>query len=137
MYDSHVSVTLLPDTRARDPKGRVWTRRFGWMVKVHCGNCRRPHGMVPEKGMTFAFVLCKRCEAFGDTSKFAFAEPDEVYWERMRLEVEEARQRADSLRGTLDPEFDPVAWIKAQLADPSSPVSLIARDIEERLRKAS
>lgn len=90
--------------------------------------------MVPEKGMTFAFVLCKRCESFGDTSKFAFAEPDQVYWQRMAEEAEEACLRREKLLDTLAPGFDPIAWMREQLSDPGSPMSRIARDYERHLR---
>ena len=132
-----MSVIILPDTRARRPTGSIWTKRFGWMQHVFCGNCHQPYGMVPERGMTFAFVLCKRCERFGDTSQFAFAEPDEVYWRRMNEEMQDAQERHAASGGSLSSVFDPVAWLHEQLSDPGSDVSLLKRDIEERVRRAS
>lgn len=133
-----MTVELLPDTRARVPRGAVWTKRFGWMVPVHCGSCHRPYGMVPQKGMTFAFVLCKRCEGFGDTSQFAFAEPDEVYWARMAEEAERARQQAVAgVRETVSGQFDVAKWMAEQLRDPSSLVSKIARDWDRHLARHS
>jgi len=81
---------ILPDSRLQDTKGTVrgqWNKlsSLNW-VPVFCANCGIPYGYVPEENCTFACWLCDQCaEKWGLEYGLALM-PDEVFWERVKLE---------------------------------------------------
>jgi hypothetical protein len=78
-----MTIDILPESRPRDRKGAVQTAD-GWMIPVYCANCGKRWGMVPEKHITFAFVLCESCvETHGVPAHFHM-EPDRVFWDRVK-----------------------------------------------------
>jgi hypothetical protein len=115
---------LLPDSRPKLLRGSIWTAKWGNMFPIFCANCGVPFGMVNE-GITFAFVLCDRCESWGGVANLR-KEPEEAARERL------AAEHAEALR--KNPNLDPWAWLRKQLENPSSPVSLIDREWQRRQR---
>ena len=60
-----MSIELLPDSRAKNVTGRVFTMNGTW-VPVFCANCGKDGGLCPEENMTFLFYLCVTCnETYG------------------------------------------------------------------------
>ena len=107
---------ILPDSRTQTVKGRVSVK--GTMfVPIYCANCGADGGGVPEEHMTFAFYLCNSCyEKWGHVAG-TYAEPDAVFFEKVRqAQLEECGRElnADEL--------------KTVLADPSHPISKLARE---------
>lgn len=92
--DEHVSAQviefpakpeILPDSRARETKGRVFTP-MGAFVPIFCANCGVPGGHCPEENMTFICWICNKCaETYGAIAGTMFM-PDEVFWERLKQE---------------------------------------------------
>jgi hypothetical protein len=79
-----MTVDILPDSRARDIKGRIFRCGVPW-VPVACASCHKPYGTVPED-MPFAFVLCNPCaDRYGDIAGMAKM-PDEVFFEKLKQE---------------------------------------------------
>lgn len=108
---------LLPDSRARETRGRVFTPGGAW-VPVFCANCGKPGGLCPEEGMTFLFYQCTPChERLGHITG-TMVMPDEVFFERLRAEQLEAHGRY------LSP-----AELQAVVQEDSSP---LARLLKER-----
>lgn len=83
---------ILPDSRAKNPTGRVFQGATAW-VPVFCANCGKPGGMCPEENMTFLFYQCVPCsERYGDIAG-TMKMPDEVFFEKMRQEQLESHGR--------------------------------------------
>lgn len=80
-----VSQDLLPDSRARETRGRVFTAG-GVMIPVYCANCGTDGGLVPEHGMTFVFYLCTPCAKTHGPIAGMMMMPDEVFFERLKQE---------------------------------------------------
>lgn len=79
----------LPDSRAREPKGLVWSPQ-GWMVPIFCANCGKEGGVVTQEHCTYAFWLCDLCfERCGKLTGMLVV-PDSVFWEKVRNEQLEA-----------------------------------------------
>lgn len=76
---------LLPDSRARETKGRVFTPH-GAFVPVFCANCGAPGGHCPEENMTFMFYLCNKCAETHGQIAGTLMMPDEVFFEKVREE---------------------------------------------------
>lgn len=76
---------VLPESRARQTKGRVFTA-IGCYIPVFCANCGIEGGLVPEEGMTFAFWLCRKCEGTYGVITSMMRLPDEVFWEKLKQE---------------------------------------------------
>ena len=76
---------VLPDSRARETKARVFTPMGVW-IPVFCANCGADGGMVPEENMNFVFYLCAKCaETHGKIAGMMMM-PDEVFFERLKQE---------------------------------------------------
>jgi hypothetical protein len=81
----NVAKDILPDCRAVDTKGRVFTLGGVW-IPVYCANCGVDGGMVPEENMTFVFYLCQKCaETHGPIAGMMMM-PDEVFFEKLKQE---------------------------------------------------
>jgi hypothetical protein len=83
---------VLPDCRARETRGRVFTAG-GVLVPVFCANCGRDGGWCPEENMTFLFYLCSTCAETHGQIAGTMLMPDEVFFERLRQEQVEAYGR--------------------------------------------
>src|SRR5258706_1583786 len=76
---------ILPDSRARETKGRIFTPNGTW-VPVFCANCGKDGGSCPEENMTFLFYICPKCfETYGKITG-TMVMPDEIFYERLRQE---------------------------------------------------
>lgn len=76
---------VLPDSRAKETKGRIFTP-MGAFVPVFCANCGVPGGHCPEENMTFLFYLCQKCfETHGEVAGVMMM-PDEVFFEKLKQE---------------------------------------------------
>lgn len=77
--------TVLPECRARDPKGMIFTE-IGVYIPFYCANCGKECGSCPEENMRFMFYLCPKCaESWGEVAG-VMALPDEVFWEKLKQE---------------------------------------------------
>jgi hypothetical protein len=77
---------LLPDSRARNPRGLIFNSPMGTLVPVFCANCGTPGGHCPEENMTFLFYQCSKCaETYGQIAG-TLAMPDEVFFEQVKQE---------------------------------------------------
>ena len=76
---------VLPESRARETKGRIFTANGVW-IPIFCANCGIEGGKVPEEGMTFAFWLCRKCEITYGKVTGVMCLPDEVFWEKLKQE---------------------------------------------------
>jgi hypothetical protein len=76
---------LLPDSRAKDTKGCIFTAA-GVFVPVFCASCGAHGGSCPEENMTFLFYLCNKCaETYGDIAGTMLM-PDEVFFQKLKEE---------------------------------------------------
>lgn len=76
---------ILPDSRAREVRGRIFTPGGAW-IPVFCANCGVPGGSCPEENMTFLFYLCQKCnDTYGDIAGTMMM-PDEVFFEKLKQE---------------------------------------------------
>lgn len=115
---------ILPDSRAKDPRGRVIVGSQVW-VPIFCANCGRPGGMCPEENMTFLFYQCEPCARTYGALAATMAMPDEVFWETVKQAQIEKYDRVPS------PEE-----VATALADPLSLESLLARNRDALTPKA-
>jgi NAD-dependent SIR2 family protein deacetylase len=122
-----MAVDILPDCRTKRATGIVRSVH-GNLVPVYCGNCGTQWGMVGEKHITFAFVLCDKCEQLGDIAHF-YKEPDAVFWERV-ADAEREERAKESWPETVE------AFLKA-LANPSSVVAKLAKEWEKHALKTT
>lgn len=110
---------VLPDSRAKNPKGLIFNSPMGTLVPIFCANCGKQGGMCPEENMTFLFYQCGPCaESYGAIAG-TLAMPDEVFW------AELTQAQVEKYGHTLSEE----ETIKS-LADPLSLESLLARSRE-------
>jgi hypothetical protein len=89
-----MAIDILPDSRTRYSRESVRGPNGITYIPLHCANCGKKGGMVPEKMITFAFYLCQSpcAEKYGDDAHF-YKEPDEVFWERVAAAELEDRGR--------------------------------------------
>ncbi len=83
---------LLPDSRAREIRGRVFTP-MGAFVPVFCANCGAEGGLCPEENMTFMFYLCNKCAETHGPVAGTMMMPDEVFWQKLKNEQLERHGR--------------------------------------------
>lgn len=84
---------ILPDSRARNTRGRIFNTPMGTLIPIFCANCGVDGGAVPEENMNFVFYLCKQCaETHGHITGMMMM-PDEVFFEKMKHEQMEAYGR--------------------------------------------
>ncbi len=83
---------LLPDSRAKNTRGRVFTNGGTW-IPVFCANCGIEGGMCPEENMTFLFYQCVPCSERLGAITGTMSMPDEVFFERLKQEQIEAHGR--------------------------------------------
>lgn len=50
-----------PDARAQRSRGEKQSVLLGWMEKVFCVNCGKPHGMISKEWAQYVFCLCDDC----------------------------------------------------------------------------
>ena len=110
---------VLPDSRCREVRGVV-ASPLGNLVPVYCASCGTEWGKVPEKGCTFAFVICNDCEAKNGPIAHLHREPDAVFWAKIAAEEMAARAR--------HPELHPLEVVNVELQNPTSALSALARD---------
>ena len=83
---------LLPDSRLKNTKGRIFTSSGVW-VPVFCANCGAEGGSCPEENMTFLFYQCQACfEKYGEIAG-TMVMPDEVFFEKLKQEMLESYGR--------------------------------------------
>lgn len=83
---------ILPDSRARETKGRIFTPMGTW-IPIFCANCGADGGSCPEENMNFMFYLCNECfKKYGQIAG-TMVMPDEVFFERMRQQQLESYGR--------------------------------------------
>jgi hypothetical protein len=111
-----MTLEILPDSRARDPKGARWTPN-GFEIPIYCSSCHvGPAGWCPEE-TPFLFYICNACYAkHGEMTNVMFM-PDEVFFR----EVAEAQvQKYGHALNAIETEI--------KLGDPESLESRLARD---------
>jgi hypothetical protein len=87
-----VTPDLLPDSRAKTTKGRIFTSTGAW-VPVFCANCGAHGGSCPEENMTFLFYQCGPCsEKWGHVTGTMLM-PDEVFFAKVKQEQLSAHGR--------------------------------------------
>ena len=72
----------LPESRMRRPVGGIRSPH-GTLIPTYCAQCGKKWGMVPEKHITFAFVLCEPCAETMGPIAHTYKEPDDVFWKRV------------------------------------------------------
>jgi hypothetical protein len=77
---------ILPDSRARNPKGLIFNSPMGTLVPVFCANCGAHGGHCPEQNMTFLFYQCSECHTKYGQITGTMVMPDEVFFEKMAQE---------------------------------------------------
>lgn len=83
--ESFAKIDILPDSRPKEPKGRVFQGAVSW-IPIFCANCGADGGLVPEENCNFAFYLCNQCaETHGQVPGHMMM-PDQVFWERIKQE---------------------------------------------------
>lgn len=88
---------ILPDSRLVQPTGVVrgsagLVPSTNWQP-IYCANCGVEGGMVPTENMTFAFWLCRTCEATCGEIAGTMRMPDEIFWGRLAEEQLESYGR--------------------------------------------
>lgn len=78
-------LNILPDSRAKETKGRVFTAGGVW-VPFFCANCGRECGTCPEENMNFLFYLCKSCFQTHGEITGTMIMPDEVFFAKVAEE---------------------------------------------------
>mgnify|MGYP003442870282 FL=1 len=73
---------LLPDSRAKVTRGRVFCGAQSW-VPVFCANCGTDGGLCPEENMTFMFYLCNSCVGTHGEVAGTLMMPDQAFWQRV------------------------------------------------------
>lgn len=106
---------LLPDSRMGRPVGAV-SGPDGYWIPIYCGNCGVKGGLVPEENCTFAFWLCRACEAHGNAAHF-LQTPDEIFFQKV------AEEQLDKYARLLGLEE-----ILKILDDPTHPLTRLARE---------
>ncbi len=103
----------LPDSRAREAKNRVV--QFGvWCVPVYCANCGCDGGVVPEENTTYIFYLCNGCADKHGRIEGTYAEPDAIFWEKVKQAQVEKYGReltAPEVARALDEKGGPLALL--------------------------
>jgi len=80
-----IKIDLLPDSRAQETKGRIFTPMGAW-IPFFCANCGKDCGSCPEENMNFLFYLCPKCfETHGEIAGTMMM-PDEVFFEKLKQE---------------------------------------------------
>lgn len=124
-----MSLNILPDSRPRRARG-VIRSPIGNLRPVFCFMCGKPWGMVPEKHCRFICVLCDdECvPKYGHLVHF-YAEPDHVFWARVREEV--------NLEAVKAPERAVADVLRESLENPRSQLALLAKDWDRKLHATS
>jgi hypothetical protein len=111
-----MSADLLPDSRPKEPKGRVFRAGVAW-IPIACANCAAPGGYVPEEQTTYVSYFCRDCAVRFQEQTKAMLIPDEVHWQ---LAVNEQIEKYGRL---LTPEE-----LAEALLDGNNSLSKLARD---------
>jgi hypothetical protein len=82
-----VTPEILPDCRARDPKGEVQTKS-GYQTPIFCGSCGVHAGWCPAE-TKFLFYTCPGCFAtYGPLTNVMYM-PDEIFFQKVQEAQEE------------------------------------------------
>jgi len=107
---------LLPDSRAKETKNRVFTP-MGAFIPIFCANCGAPGGHCPEENMNFLFYLCNKCAETHGAIAGVMLMPDEVFFEKVKQEQMAAYGRYLSERELLavvEADASPLATLLKQ-----------------------
>src|SRR5580698_8198975 len=112
---------ILPESRMKRTVGSIRGPGGSTLIPIYCANCGKPHGMVPDTMITFAFALCQACaeSGLGDLAHF-YMEPDEVFWERIETAMGQEQKRI----GKPIDEHE----LRVQLDDPTSTLAKLAEE---------
>ena len=110
---------VLPNSLATIRRGVVMRNGKPW-VPIFCANCGADGGFVPEASVAeetgFAFYLCNPCGEKWAPIAGLMMVPDEVFWEKLReVQLEKFGRLLENDE------------LIVQLADESSPISVLAR----------
>ena len=75
----------LPDCRTKNVKSVVRLGALNWRP-IFCANCGADGGLVPEapENCNFAFYLCDKCYELHGQVEGTYAEPDSIFWEKVK-----------------------------------------------------
>ena len=82
---------VLPDSRAKTTRGRVFTRTGAW-IPFFCANCGKDCGLCPEDS-THMFYLCNPCFATKGHITGTMVVPDAAFYAAVQQEQIEAHGR--------------------------------------------
>lgn len=80
-----MSADILPDSRAKVTRGRVFDKHGTCWLPVFCANCGKEGGLVTES-CTFAFWICNPCEKTHGHITGLMRVPDQQFYENMAQE---------------------------------------------------
>jgi hypothetical protein len=105
--------TVLPDSRARQTRGRIFTNA-GVYVPIFCANCGVESGSCPEENMSFLFYLCQKCfETHGHITGLMVM-PDEVFFQKLKDEQLASYGHyltQDELKAVVEEDASPLATL--------------------------
>lgn len=107
---------VLADCRASVTRDRVYRNGQSW-IRMYCQNCGANCGYIPERNDCFSWSLCDSCEEKHGAAAALAADPDALWFERVRHEQIELYGRELSLYELV-----------TQLDNPDSKLSKLARD---------
>jgi hypothetical protein len=109
---------ILPDSRLHSNGTPVGSKLIGGVnyIPIFCANCGADGGWVPEVNMTFAFYLCNSCHERHGAPANTLVIPDRIFWQKVKEAQIERYGHELSARE-----------VRAQLDDPNSLMSLLAR----------
>jgi len=87
-----MTLDVLPDSRAKNAKGRVFTKTGAW-IPIFCANCGKEGGKCPEENMTFMFWMCNQCFSTHGHITTTMVVPDKVFFDKIANEQKEAYGR--------------------------------------------
>ena len=88
---SIVQHDVLPDSRARTIRGRVFRGAQAW-VPIFCANCGKEGGLTPEDS-TFLFWMCDPCFQSKGHITGTMVVPDHEFYQKLREEQLESHGR--------------------------------------------
>lgn len=113
MIELTSKIDILPDSRPKEPKGRVFQGAVSW-IPIFCANCGADGGLVPEENCNFAFYLCNACAQTHGAVPGTMMMPDQVFWEKLKQEQLESHGRylnEIELAQVLEADASPLATL--------------------------
>jgi len=120
---------VLPSSVTKARTGRVFHSTLGPLIPVYCASCSALWGLVQERLLTFAFVVCNACEAKNGPIAGLMSEPDEVFRERQAAAVADEERRAGRALSALE--------VEARMRDGDGPLALVSREWQAHVRKVA